>query len=318
MCEIIMEKKSKYGLLRVELKKKIKGRELIVAPGSHGPLYTKLIERAGFGCVYMTGFGTVANVLGMPDVGLITMSEMVANLKNMCNVVDIPVLADMDTGYGNAINVMRTVNEYEMAGAAGFHIEDQVTPKRCGFMQGKMLVPMEDMVGKIGACVEARMDENMLIIARTDARAVEGNEAMWERANAYVEAGADVVFPERPESFEDIKGDLTHIKAPLLLNGIRPQYGVKTVEEIRKLGFSILIMPGATWEPAMRSAYDFLVHVKKTGTYPDHLDGPVNFFTRSEFAEIIGLTRIREYEEKFLPKEEIRERYRSKTVPREF
>jgi len=313
-----MEIKSKYGLLREKLKKQVEDRDLIIAPGAHGPLYAKLVERAGFECVYMTGYGTVANVLGKPDVGLITMLEMVANLKNMCNVVDIPVLADMDTGYGNAINVMRTVTEYEVAGAAGFHIEDQVTPKRCGFMKGKMLVPVEEMVGKIRASVEARKDNNMIIIARSDARAVEGNESMWERANAYVEAGADVIFPERPESIEDLKGDLKNIKAPLLLNGIRPQYGVNTVEEIQKLGFSILIMPGATWEPAMRSAYDFLVQIKKTGIYSDHMIGPINFFSRSEFAEIIGLPRIREYEEKFLPKEEIRVRYKSKMVPREF
>jgi 2-methylisocitrate lyase-like PEP mutase family enzyme len=313
-----MVKKSKFGHLRVELRKKIEAGELVVAPGSHGPLYAKLVEKAGFECVYMTGYGTAANVLGMPDVGLITMSEMVTNLKNTCNVVDIPVIADMDTGYGNAINVMRTVREYENAGAAGFHIEDQITPKRCGFMKGKMVVAIEEMVGKIKACVESRNDENLIIIARTDARAIEGNDAMWERANTYIEAGADVIFPERPESLEDIEGDLKHIKAPLLLNGIRTQYGVNTIEGIRKLGFSILIMPGATWEPAIKSAYDFLLQIKRTGTFSHHLDGRVNFFSRSEFAEIIGLPRIREYEDRFLPKKEILERYKSKKVPNEF
>jgi 2-methylisocitrate lyase-like PEP mutase family enzyme len=311
-------RKSKFESLRADLKKKIEARELVVAPGSHGPIYAKLVEKASFECVYMTGYGTAANILGMPDVGLITMSEMVTNLKNTCNVVDIPVIADMDTGYGNAINVMRAVREYESAGAAGFHIEDQITPKRCGFMKGKMVVATEEMVGKINACVETRKDENLLIIARTDARAIEGNEAMWERANTYIEAGADVIFPERPESIEDIKGDLKHIKAPLLLNGIRTQYGVNTIEEIRKLGFSILIMPGATWEPALKSAYNFLLQIKNSGTYSNHLDGRINFFSRSEFAEIIELPSIREYEDRFLPKQEILERYKSKKVPREF
>jgi 2-methylisocitrate lyase-like PEP mutase family enzyme len=313
-----MVKKSKFGSLRTELRKKIEARELVVAPGSHGPLYAKLVEKAGFECVYMTGYGTAASVLGMPDVGLITMSEMVTNLKNTCNIVDIPVIADMDTGYGNAINVMRTVREYESAGAAGFHIEDQITPKRCGFMKGKMVVAIEEMVGKIKACVESRKDENLIIIARTDARAMEGNEAMWERANTYIEAGADVIFPEAPESLEDIKGDLKHIKAPLLLNGIRTQYGVNTIEGIRKLGFSLLIMPGATWEPAMKATYDFLLKIKYTGKYSRHIEGNVNFFSRSEFAEIIGLPSIREYEDRFLPKKEILERYKSKKVPKEF
>ena len=312
------KKSSKYRRLRAALREKLEERVLIVAPGAHGPFYARLVEKAGFECVYMTGFGVAANVLGLPDVGLITMSEMVANVRNICGVVDIPVIADMDTGYGNAINVMRTVREYELAGVSGFHIEDQVAPKKCGFMKGKMVIPMEEMTGKIKACVEAREDENLIIIARTDARAVEGNKAMWERANAYVDAGADVIFAEKPTSLEDIKGDVKHIKAPLLLNGIRPQYGIKSIDEVQKLGFTILILPGATREPACKAAYDFLVEIKETGTYPDYLKDPVRFFSRDEFGEIVGLPQVREYEEKFLPKEEIIARYKSKKVPREF
>jgi len=232
--------------------------------------------------------------------------------------VNIPVIADMDTGYGNAINVMRSVQEYEMAGVSGFHIEDQVFPKKCGFMKGKKIISDEEMIGKIESCVEAREDKNLLIIARTDARAVEGNDSMRKRANKYIKAGADVIFPERPESLADIKGDIDEINAPILLNGIRPRYGIETIEEVRDLGISILIFPGATREPAYKSAYEFLLHIKKKGDYPNFLKGPINFFTRNEFAEIVGLPRIREYEGKFLPEDEILKRYKSKKVPREF
>jgi len=309
---------SRFSRFRAELRETLDKNELIIAPGAHGPFYARLVEVAGFDCVYITGYGTAANILGVPDVGLITMSEMVSNVRNICRGVDIPVIADMNTGYGNAINTMRAVGEYEQAGVAGFHIEDQVSPKKCGFMRGKMVVSPEEMVGKIRACVEARGDENMLIIARTDARAVEGNRAMWERANAYVKAGADVIFAERPESLEDIKGDLKHIKAPLLCNGIRPQYGVESIDEIEGLGYAILIMPGATWDPAFKAAYDFLTGIKRTRRYSNTLKGPVKFFSRDEFGEIVGLPKIRMYEERFLPEKEIIERYKSKDVPLRF
>ena len=309
---------SRFARFRAELREKLDKRELIVAPGAHGPFYAKLVEAAGFDCVYITGYGTAANILGMPDVGLITMSEMICNVRNICRGVNIPVIADMNTGYGNAINSMRAVDEYEQAGVAGFHIEDQVSPKKCGFMKGKIVVSPEEMVGKIRACVEARGDENMLIIARTDARAVEGNKAMWDRANSYVKAGADIIFAERPESLEDIEGDLKHIKAPLLCNGIRPQYGVESIDEIEALGYAILIMPGATWDPAFKAAYDFLTGIRRTGKYSDKLEGPIKFFSRDEFGEIVGLPQIRMYEEKFLPEKEIIERYKTKDVPRRF
>lgn len=309
----------KYKELRVRLREKLSKRELIVSPYAHGVLYAKLIEKACFDCMGITGYGMAANVLGVPDVGLITMSEMVANTRNICRAVSIPVIGDMDTGYGNAINAIRAASEYESAGVAGYHIEDQVFPKKCGFMKGKMVISMEEMVGKIKACVEAREDENLIIIARTDARAVEGNEAMWERANAYAEAGADVVYAEAPQSYEDIVGDLKHIKAPLMLDDIMPQYGIgKSIHEVEKLGFAILGLPDATLAPAARAAYDFLVEIKRTRNYADRLNGPVRFFSADELGEIVGLGRVREYEEKFLPKEEILTRYRAAKVPRNF
>jgi 2-methylisocitrate lyase-like PEP mutase family enzyme len=308
----------KFKELRVKLREKLNKRRLIVSPDAHGALYARLIEKAGFDCMGITGYGVAANFLGVPDVGLITMSEMVANTRNICRAVGIPVLGDMDTGYGNAVNAMRAAREYESAGVAGYHIEDQFFPKRCGFMKGKTVIPIEEMVGKIRACVEAREDENLVIIARTDARAVEGNEAMWERANVCAEAGADVIYAEAPQSHDDLIGDRKHIKAPLLLNSIKPEYGLRSLHEVEELGFAILSLADATLDPASKAAYDFLVEIKRTGIYPDYLRGPVRFFSADEFGEIVGLVQVREYEEKFLPKEEIIARYKSAKVPRTF
>ncbi len=166
------------------------GPDLLVAPGAYDALSARLIARAGFPAVYMTGFGTAASVLGQPDVGLLTMSEMVARASALASVVgDLPLIADADTGYGNPLNVRRTIREYERAGVAGLHIEDQVWPKKCGHMEGKQVIPMEEMVQKVRAAVDARQDPDFVIIARTDANAVYGLEDALRRGRAYREAG---------------------------------------------------------------------------------------------------------------------------------
>lgn len=324
----IMEEKCIVGLevyilrkaerMRVKLREMIDRKELVVAPGVHGPMYARLVEKAGFNAVYMTGFGSAANILGMPDVGLTTLNEMVANVMNICNVVDIPVIADMDTGFGNALNVMRAVREYESAGVAGFHIEDQVMPKKCGFMKGKAVIPMEEMVGKVKACVEAREDPNLVIIARSDCRGTQEQRGeLYDRCNAYRKAGADIIFAERPESPEDLKNDLKNIKAPLLLNMILPQYGISTVEEVRKLGYAIVIFPGATHQISAQASYLFLRELEKTGKNPTKISIDLSK-PAIDFAEMIGLPQVRALEEKFLPKEELEAKYGSNKVPREF
>ena len=167
-----------------------------MAPGAFDPLSARLVEEAGFPAVYMTGFGTSAALIGRPDVGLLTMTEMVGNAGRIAACVDIPVIADADTGYGNPLNVIRTVGAYEAAGVAGIHIEDQVAPKKCGHMEGKLVIPAEEMAEKVRAAVEARTQPEFVIIARTDARAVEGLERALERGRMYREAGADVLFIE--------------------------------------------------------------------------------------------------------------------------
>jgi len=174
----------------------------VLAPGCYDALGARLIEEAGFSAVYMSGFGTSAGLLGRPDVGLTSMTEMVDNARRIVDAVDLPVIADADTGYGNPINVLRTVKEYERAGVAALHIEDQVAPKKCGHMEGKQVVPVAEMVEKVRAAVDARISSDLLIIARTDARAVEGLDAAIERAGRYREAGADILFIEAPQSVE--------------------------------------------------------------------------------------------------------------------
>src|SRR5215471_10643282 len=200
------------------LRKLLEGSEPILAPGAYDALSARLIEAAGFTAVYMTGFGTSASLLGRPDVGLLGMSEMVDNARRIVQAVGVPVIADADTGYGNPLNVVRTVHEYEQAGVAAIHIEDQVAPKKCGHMEGKQLVPVEDMLAKLRAAVAARRTD-LVLIARTDARAVEGMDGALQRAKLYREAGADVIFFEAPQSEAEIETVAKQLAGvPLLFN----------------------------------------------------------------------------------------------------
>ena len=192
------------------------GKEIIVAPGAHDVLTAKIIQQVGFKAVYFTGYGQAASHLGSPDVGLLTMTEMVARVRNFVTAVDIPVIADGDTGFGNVINVMRTVCEYEAAGAAAIQIEDQVAPKKCGHMAGRQVVPVEEMVGKIKAAVAARQDPDFVIIARTDSRTSKGIDEAISRGKAYEAAGADVLFIESPESVAEMKLVTNSFTVPVL------------------------------------------------------------------------------------------------------
>src|SRR2546422_2452797 len=191
---------------------------LIVAPGAYDGFSARLIEAAGFRCVYMTGAGTAASHLGQPDLGLATLTEMATHAAHLAACVSIPLIADADTGYGNVLNVVRTVREYERAGVAGLHIEDQVAPKKCGHIAGKQVIPAKEFADKIRAACEHRTDPDFVVIARTDARAVNGLDDAIERANRYAEAGADVIFVEAPQSDDEITRIVREVKAPLLAN----------------------------------------------------------------------------------------------------
>ena len=217
---------------------------MVVAPGAYDCITARLIERAGFDAVYMTGAGTAAT-LGYPDFGLVTMSEMVGNAGRIAAAVGVPVIADADTGYGNELNVVRTVREYERAGAAGIHIEDQGFPKKCGHLDDKEIVPREDWLAKLRAAVAAKRDPAFLVIARTDARAVLGFDEAIARGNAALEAGADMVFLEAPQTIDEVAAVPRLVRGPCLLNVVK---GGKTPDldlaEAARMGYKLAIVPG--------------------------------------------------------------------------
>jgi len=271
--------------------------EPILAPGAYDALSARLIEAAGFPAVYMTGFGSAASLLGRPDVGLLGMSEMVDNARRIAGAVAVPVIADADTGYGNPITVIRTVHEYENAGVAAIHIEDQLSPKKCGHMEGKQLVSVEDMVAKVRAAVAARRTD-LVLIARTDAGAVEGLDGALNRARLYREAGADVIFFEAPQSeaeIETVAHELSDV--PLLFNWAE---GGKTppiaYARLRELGFRIVIFPIGAMLAATRAIRDLLQTIRADGTPAAALAGLPRF---GEFLDFIGLPEIQALEQRF-------------------
>jgi 2-methylisocitrate lyase-like PEP mutase family enzyme len=278
-----------------ELKNLLSQKKLIVAPGAYDALTAKLIEGAGFGCVYMTGFGTAAATLGLPDIGLLTMTEMLQNARAIADAVDIPLIADADTGYGNPINVVRTVKEYEKAGAAAIHIEDQVWPKRCGHMSGKKVIPKDDMAAKIRAAVDSRISGDFLIIARCDALAVEGWDATIERGHAYVQAGADVIFIEAPETVEQMQQIPKLFDVPCLLN-ISPRTPLLPVSELEEMGYAIAIFPGLCLAATLQANIESLQKFKETGRAPEFGDFLGSFL---QFNEFIGVPKYNDLEEKY-------------------
>jgi 2-methylisocitrate lyase-like PEP mutase family enzyme len=249
----------------------------------------------------MTGFGTAASKLGRPDVGLLTMSEMVESARQIVEAVDLPVIADADTGYGNPISVIRTVREYERAGVAGIHIEDQVWPKKCGHMQGKTLISPEEMVEKIRAAAAAKENQDFLIIARTDARAVEGLGAALERGRLYRKAGANALFIEAPQSEEEITTIAKEFESvPLVYNWAE---GGKTpplpLSRISELGFRIVIFPISTLLAATKAIREVLTEIRKAGTPIPIMNRVATF---GNFLDFIGLPEIRELEQRFISK----------------
>jgi 2-methylisocitrate lyase-like PEP mutase family enzyme len=241
---------------------------MVIAPGAYDGLTAMLVAQAGFPAVYMTGAGTsVAH--GYPDFGLLTATEMVANAARMVRAVDVPVIADADTGYGNELNVVRTVMDYEQAGVAGIHIEDQVSPKRCGHLDDKEIVPREDWIAKIRAAAATRKDPDFLIIARTDSRAVAGFEEAISRANEALGNGADMAFVEAPRTMEEIAAVPRLVNGPCLLNVV---WGGKTpnldLREAAALGFKLAIVPGLLLKAAIGACDDALAELKTTHKHP--------------------------------------------------
>ena len=266
----------------------------VVAPGCHDALTAKIINYLGFDAVYMTGYGQSASHLGQPDVGLMTMSEMVMRAANTVEAAgNACVVADADTGFGNAVNVMRTIREYEKAGVAVIQLEDQVMPKKCGHMTGRQVVPMEEMVGKVKAAVDARQGD-MMIMARTDARTVYGIEEAIKRGLAYKEAGADIIFIESPESEEEMKLINKEIPGLTLANmvegGRTPMF---TNAKLKEFGYNLVIYPTASTYVTTKAMIDLWEGLKRDDTTETMIGNMVPF---AQFNELMGLQRIRDIE----------------------
>jgi len=284
---------------RAALRALLDGAGPVLAPGAYDALSARLVEQAGFDVVYMTGFGSTASLIGRPDVGLLGGVEMIDHARRIAAAVELPLIADADTGYGNAINVVRTVADYERAGVAGIHLEDQVSPKRCGHLSGKAVIEVEEMVGKIQAAVAARRDPDLLLIARTDAAAVEGLGAALERARRYAAAGADALFVEAPTSEADIARVADELRglAPLVFNwaegGRTPALSLARIAE---LGFALVIFPIGTLLAATAGIQSLLATLRADGTPAAAMPELPSF---DGFTDLIGLPEVRELEGRF-------------------
>lgn len=270
----------------------------VVAPGVADAFAARLVAIEGFEAIYMTGFGTSLTRLGLPDVGLLTASEMVDNAYRIADASELPLVADADTGYGNPINTRRTVRDYEKAGVAGVHIEDQSWPKRCGHLAGKRVIPAAEMVAKIKAACDARRDPDFVVIARCDAIAIEGLEAALERGERYREAGADMLFIEAPVGRAEVEKVAARFKGvPLLYNmaasGKTPDL---PADELGRLGFRLAIYPNWLILAAIPAMQNLLKELKRTGSIAHMRDRVATF---KQFTDIAGLPEIQQLEERY-------------------
>ena len=279
------------------LRELLAGPDLVIAPGVADALNARIVAETGFDAIYMTGAGTTAVRLGMPDVGLMTMVEMADNAGRIADASGLPLIADADTGYGGPVNVMRTVRTFEKAGVAGIHIEDQQWPKRCGHLSGKTLIPAAEMAAKIRAACDARHDDDFVIIARTDALAVDGMNAALDRAAAYEEAGADLIFVESPRNMEEISAIPRALTKPALFNmassGKTP---FLSKEEIAAEGFKLAIYPNFALLSAISAVRKTLGELKRTGTVSHIVDDIASF---REFFDLMGMKQVQVMEARY-------------------
>ena len=279
---------------RKQLRALVEAPEILVLPGAYDALSAKIMEQAGFNGVYFTGYGQSASCLGMPDVGLLTMTEMAARAARTAAALTVPLVCDGDTGFGNAVNVVRTVREYERAGAAAIQLEDQTFPKKCGHMTGRQVIPAEEMAEKIRAAAAARQDPDFLIIARTDARTTLGVEEAIRRARLYAEAGADLLFVESLESAEEMREVNRRLPLPTVANMVEGgRSPALTAAELQKLGYAAALFPvasvyAAAW--AVRGLADIL---RRTGTTAGWSGQMMDF---ADFNRLVGLEEIRRLE----------------------
>jgi len=269
------------------IRRALASRGQLIMPGVYDALSAKIAARAGFEVTFITGYSLSATLLGEPDFGLLTQTEVVSAAQRICSVIDIPVIVDADTGYGNAINVIRTVQDLIRAGAGGMFLEDQVWPKRCGHMRGKQVIPLEEQLNKLRAAVEAKGQNDFFIVARTDARQALGLDEAIKRGVAFKNAGADAVFIEAPESKEEMREIAKHVKGHLVANmlerGVTPLMGP---EELKGLGFDLVVWPLAPLYSVAKSLTDVYTTLRKEGSTLSILDRLMPF---DEFNGIVGL-----------------------------
>jgi 2-methylisocitrate lyase-like PEP mutase family enzyme len=282
------------------LRELLAGKAPIIAPGVYDGLTALLVEQAGFDCAYLSGASASFTRLGRPDLGLMTMTEVAETVSNIRERIDLPLVVDGDTGFGNALNVQRTVRLFERMGASGIQLEDQTMPKRCGHLEGKQLVPVAEMQGKIHAALDARSDQNTVIVARTDAIAVDGIEEALDRGAAYIEAGADVLFVESPlnDAMLAEVGRVLGSRIPLLANMVE---GGKTplhsADELGQLGFKLVIFPGAMVRVLSRAGAEYLEALRRDGTTAGILDRMFDF---KQVNDVIGTDELIDIADKYM------------------
>lgn len=286
-------------MARRALRQLLTGPGPLIVPGAYDALSALLVQQAGFKAAFMSGYAVSAALLGKPDIGLLTGSEMVDNARRMAAAVQIPLIVDGDTGYGNAINVMRTVETYEQAGVSAIQLEDQVTPKRCGHMSGKQVIDCAEMLGKIRAAVDAREDSDLMIIGRTDAASIEGTDAAIARAQAYADAGADILFVEAPDDVREIEKIASSL-APLAPLVFKVPEGRQSpplaFDDLADLGFSILLLPIGTLLAATAAMQRSLRELSTDGSPVEAETSPPTF---EGFNDLVGLPAMRELENRY-------------------
>ena len=283
-----------------ELRTLLQGKEILIAPGCYDAMSARLIQEAGFRVIYATGAGISNSQFGFSDVGLTTQTEILEQVRRIVNVVDRPVMVDVDTGYGNVLNLIRTVKEFERAGAAALQIEDQTFPKKCGHFEGKDVVAQEEMVNKIKAAADTRVDGDLIIIARTDARAVFGIDEAIERAHAYVEAGAVVIFVEAPETEEEIRRIAHEISVPKVANMVEGgKTPLRSARELEALGFQVALFANCVLRSSVKAIQRTLKHLMERGSTTEILD---DMITMKERNRITGLDEVYRLEKKYAVK----------------
>ena len=280
-----------------ELRKLLEGDKPLMAPGAPDALTARLIEQAGFPAVYMTGFAATATLIGCPDIGLLTQTEMTTHARNIVRAINVPVIANADTGYGGPANIERTVKEYYQAGVAAIHLEDQVQPKRCGHMTGVKLVPAEDMVRRLKCALEARDDDDLLIIARTDALATAGMDEAIKRGRGYLDTGADMLFIDAVKQISDAVALGQALDGTLIISMVEGNETARLMpDELKQMGFSIALYPISTLLTATYANRNLLADLKQKGTTQDRMD---RMSTYSNFSEIVGLDHFSGLDDRF-------------------